>query len=189
MRALLLDNRDSFVWNLAQLAMGLGVSVEVVRSDRSDVATVTATRPDAILISPGPGRPEDAGCSVDVIRVLGATIPILGVCLGHQAIGLAHGARIDRTAPCHGKTRAIRHTDRGLFRGLPPRFDVCRYHSLCVAEDSLPTELVVDAWSEDGVVMALRHETRPTYGVQFHPESFRTELGAELVGAFLRLAS
>ncbi len=186
---MLLDNRDSFVWNLAQTVMTLGASVDVVRSDRSSAMAIAAMRPDAILISPGPGRPEDAGCSVAVIRALGQQIPLLGVCLGHQALGLAFGARIDRTAPCHGKTRSLAHADRGLFAGLPQRFDVCRYHSLCVAADSLPDELVVDAWSEDGVVMALRHARHPLFGLQFHPESFRTELGTELVRRFLRAAA
>ena len=189
MRTVLLDNRDSFVWNLAQLAMGLGASVEVLRSDRTSVGAVAARRPDAILISPGPGRPEDAGCSAAVVRELGPAIPTLGVCLGHQAIGLVFGGRIERCAPCHGKTRGLEHGGAGLFHGLPTRFPVCRYHSLCVARDSVGDELVVDAWTDDGLVMALRHVRHRIYGVQFHPESFRTPLGSALVARFLELAA
>ncbi|MBI5849754.1 MAG: aminodeoxychorismate/anthranilate synthase component II [Planctomycetes bacterium] len=189
MRTVLLDNRDSFVWNLAQLAMGLGASVDVVRSDRAGVAEVLALRPDAILISPGPGRPEDAGCSPDVVRELGPRIPILGVCLGHQAIGLVFGGSITRCPPCHGKTRAVEHAGNGLFVELPARFDVCRYHSLCVARDAVPDELVVDAWSDDGVVMALRHARHRIFGLQFHPESFLTPHGGALVKRFFELAA
>ena len=189
LRTVLLDNRDSFVWNLAQLAMGLGASVDVVRSDRTSVLDIVALRPDAILISPGPGRPEDAGCSTAVVRELGPRIPTLGVCLGHQAIGLVFGGRITRSSPCHGKTRAVEHTGTGLFTGLPARFDVCRYHSLCVARDALPDELIVDAWSDDGVVMALRHARYSVFGLQFHPESFLTPLGPSLVRRFLELAA
>ena len=189
LRTVLLDNRDSFVWNLAQAVMALGAEVTVLRSDRADVEQVEALAPDAVLISPGPGRPDAAGCSIAVVKALGARVPVLGVCLGHQAIGAAFGARIERTAPCHGKTRPIEHGGGGLFADLPARFEVCRYHSLCVARDSLPAELVVDAWSDDGIVMALRHRELPLFGLQFHPESFRTPLGTELVRRFLETAA
>ena len=184
---LLLDNKDSFVWNLAQALQVFGAEVEVVRSDRVDIASLAARPPSAIVISPGPGRPEDAGVSVDVVRQLSGRMPILGVCLGHQAIGLAYGAKIARTEPRHGLCSSIRHDGSGILAGLPCPFQACRYHSLHVVE--LPDELLPTAWSDDGVLMALRHRRHPTFGVQFHPESFRSEQGDLLLENFWELAA
>ncbi|MGE0144367.1 MAG: aminodeoxychorismate/anthranilate synthase component II [Planctomycetota bacterium] len=186
---LLLDNRDSFVWNLAQMFLARGHAVDVVRSDAIDAASIARRRPAALVISPGPGAPREAGSSIDAIAMLTGAVPILGVCLGHQALGAAFGARIERTAPCHGKVRPLHHRGGGLFRGLPERLSVCRYHSLCVAPDSLPADLCIDAWSDDEVVMALRHRRHPVFGLQFHPESFRTEVGDALIDRFLEFAA
>jgi anthranilate synthase/aminodeoxychorismate synthase-like glutamine amidotransferase len=180
---LLLDNRDSFVWNLAQALMGLGAAVQVVRSDRIDVEALGAAR--AIVISPGPGRPEDAGISVAAVRRWSGQRPILGVCLGHQAIGQAFGAPVRRGTPVHGRTSAIRHDGTRLFAGLDNPLRGCRYHSLHVGPE-LGTELVATAATDAGELMALQHRTHPTFGVQFHPESFRTEQGPLLLANFLR---
>jgi para-aminobenzoate synthetase component II len=180
---LLLDNKDSFVWNLAQALEGLGAPVRVVRSESIDVEMAGRCR--AIVVSPGPGRPEQAGASVAVIRRWSGHLPILGVCLGHQAIGAAFGAVVDRGPPVHGRASPIVHDGTGLFAGLPSPFDACRYHSLYVARD-LPEALVATARTPQGDVMALRHRCHPTFGVQFHPESFRTPLGTRLLANFLR---
>jgi para-aminobenzoate synthetase component 2 len=180
---LLLDNKDSFVWNLAQAFGALGAAVDVVRSDQIAVEALAAAR--AIVVSPGPGRPEDAGVSVAAIRRWSGRMPILGVCLGHQAIGAAFGAAIVRGEPRHGRTSRIGHDGHGLFAGLPRPLEVCRYHSLYVA-DPLPAELVATARADGGAVMALRHRAHPTFGVQFHPESFRTPDGPALLANFLR---
>ena len=179
---LLLDNKDSFVWNLAQALQTLGAEVAVVRSDRLDVAA--AGRCDALVISPGPGRPEDAGIAIAAIRRWSGARPILGVCLGHQAIGAAFGGAIVRGAPVHGRATPVVHDGNGLFRGLPSPLPACRYHSLYVAEP-LPAELVATARDASGAVMALRHRSHPTFGVQFHPESFRTPAGPALLRNFL----
>ena len=186
---LLLDNKDSFVWNLAQALQVLGHAVMVERSDRFTVPQVAALRPLALVLSPGPGRPCDAGICVEAVRALSPTLPILGVCLGHQAIAAAFGAQVERGAPCHGKATPIHHPGTGLFRGLPSPLQGCRYHSLEVDTDSLPDVLHADAFSPDGVLMAVHHRERPTFGVQFHPESFRTEHGLELLRNFTELAS
>ncbi|MFN9331913.1 MAG: anthranilate synthase component II [Planctomycetota bacterium] len=180
---LLLDNKDSFVWNLAQAFGALGAVVDGVRSDRAPVEAMAAAR--AIVVSPGPGRPEDAGVSISALRRGSGERPILGVCLGHQAIGAAFGGRVVRGAPMHGRTCRIDHAADGLFAGLPQPLEVCRYHSLYVA-DPLPAELVATARTGDGAVMALRHRAHPTFGVQFHPESFRTPAGPALLANFLR---
>ena len=180
---LLLDNKDSFVWNLAQSFGALGAAVEVVRSDVVDDARLASAR--ALVVSPGPGRPEDAGRSVAAIRTWSGRKPILGVCLGHQAIGAAFGGAVVRGEPRHGRTSPVAHDGEGLFAGLPTPLAVCRYHSLYVA-DPLPPELVATARTSDGAVMALRHRSHATFGVQFHPESFRTPDGGRLLANFLQ---
>jgi anthranilate synthase/aminodeoxychorismate synthase-like glutamine amidotransferase len=181
---LLLDNKDSFVFNLAQALRALGADVAVARSDGFDPERAGAFA--AIVLSPGPGRPEDAGCCVPVVRRWSGQRPILGVCLGHQAIGAAFGGAVVRGAPCHGRASPVRHEGSGLYRDLPDPAPFCRYHSLVVARASVPGELAVDAWLDDGTVMGLRHRRAPTFGVQFHPESFRSPHGERLLGNFLR---
>ena len=180
---LLLDNKDSFVWNLAQALQGLGAPVRVVRSDAIDVEDAGECR--AIVVSPGPGRPEQAGVSVEVIRRWSGQRPILGVCLGHQAIGYCFGAAVDRGEPVHGRPTPILHDGTGLFAGLPSPFPACRYHSLYVSRE-LPAALVAIAHTGRGEVMAVRHREHATFGVQFHPESFRTPLGPHLLANFQR---
>ena len=185
---LLLDNKDSFVWNLAQAFQTLGQEVSVLRSEQIDIDTLDRNPPSALIVSPGPGRPETAGQSVALVQRLSGQIPILGVCLGHQAIATAFGGDIQRVDPCHGKPWPIQHNETGLFRGLPNPLQACRYHSLAVVRSSLPDSLQVSATSPEGVVMAIRHRTHPTFGVQFHPESFRTPLGLGLLKNFLEAA-
>ena len=180
----LLDNRDSFVWNLAQALLALGAEVQVERSDRLDLAGLAALAPRALVLSPGPGRPEDAGITVAAIRAWSGRVPSLGVCLGHQAIGHAFGARVVRTDPVHGRCTEVRHDGSPLFAGIPSPFAACRYHSLAVAAQDLPADLAPLATS-DGVLMALRHRRDPTFGVQFHPESILTEHGHALLRNFL----
>lgn len=180
---LLLDNKDSFVWNLAQALQGLGAAVRVARSDTIDMASLGTF--EALVISPGPGRPEDAGRSVEAIVRWSGRLPILGVCLGHQAIGAAFGALVRRGEPVHGRPSAIWHDGSGLFAGLPLPLSACRYHSLYV-DRALPPQLIITASTDDGEVMALRHREHPTFGVQFHPESFRTPDGTALLANFLR---
>lgn len=182
---LLLDNRDSFVWNLAQAFLALGRPVDVVRSDAVDVAGLRRRAPAALVLSPGPGVPADAGICLEAVLELSGELPILGVCLGHQAIAAAFGARLRRAPPRHGKTSWVRHRGNGPFRGLPSPFEACRYHSLVVEADSVRPPLRVEAWSEDGLVMAVSHAIHPTWGVQFHPESFLTPHGVSLLAAFL----
>ncbi|HVA20851.1 MAG TPA: aminodeoxychorismate/anthranilate synthase component II [Candidatus Micrarchaeia archaeon] len=187
---LVLDNYDSFTYNLVQLLQALGETTTVVRNDQVDVAGVLASGPEAIVISPGPGIPEDAGISVELVRRLGGRVPILGVCLGHQAIGVAYGGRVVRASRVmHGKVSAIEHGGDGLFQGLPLRFAATRYHSLVVDPQGLPQELLVTATADDGVIMALRHRAHPSFGVQFHPESILTLEGPSLVRNFLALAA
>jgi anthranilate synthase component II len=185
-RVLVVDNYDSFVYNLVQELGELGAEPVVYRNDVIDVAGIRATRPDAVLISPGPGRPEDGGVSLEAIGVLAGEIPVLGVCLGHQCIGQAFGGVIV-AAPrlMHGKTSEIHHDGKGLFAGLPNPFVATRYHSLVVRPDSVPDELEVTATSTDGVVMGLRHRSLPVEGVQFHPESVLTVSGPALLANFL----
>jgi anthranilate synthase/aminodeoxychorismate synthase-like glutamine amidotransferase len=186
---LLIDNYDSFVYNLARYFQRLGQATEVVRNTAIDAAGVRARRPEAIVISPGPCTPREAGCSLNVIRAAAGEIPLLGVCLGHQAIAEALGGRVVRAAePVHGRTSRIRHQGRGIFAGLPDPIIGCRYHSLIVDEATLPEELEVTARTEDGLVMALQHRRFPLAGVQFHPESILTVAGYPLLAAFLRLA-
>ncbi len=186
---LVIDNYDSFTYNLVQYLGELGAAVVVRRNDQASVADVRALAPDRILISPGPGRPEDAGVTIDVVRTFGAEMPILGVCLGHQAIGAAFGGSVVRgIRPMHGKTSRIAHDGGGVLRGLVNPFTACRYHSLVVAEDRWPSDLVVGARAcDDGAVMALRHRERPIHGVQFHPESILTESGRQILRNFLAM--
>jgi anthranilate synthase component II len=185
MRVLVLDNYDSFTYNLVQLLGRLEADVTVARNDEVNVEEVRALQPDAIVISPGPSLPEKAGISVDLIRAVGSEIPILGVCLGHQAIGVAYGARVVRVDPVHGKRSTVFHSGRGSFRDLPSPIQAARYHSLAIERASLPAELEVTAWSPDGLLMGVAHRSHPVEGFQFHPESILTDDGEALVGAFL----
>ena len=185
-RVLVIDNYDSFVYNLVQYLGELGAEPIVARHDALDLDGATALQPDAVLISPGPGRPEDAGVSNDVLRHLAGTVPILGVCLGHQCIGQAFGGRVVRApALFHGKASEVHHAGAGLMEVMPPTFPAGRYHSLVVERESLPEVLEVTAWTEDGVVMGVRHREVDVEGVQFHPESILTRAGRRLLGAWL----
>ena len=185
---LVIDNYDSFTYNLVQYLGELGAEVEVFRNDKLSVAAMRAKKPERLLISPGPGIPDGAGVTLEAIRAFAGQIPILGVCLGHQAIGQAFGG-IVVPAPylMHGKTSEICHDSATIFRGLPYRFKATRYHSLIVEKESLPEELEVSATTPDGVIMGLRHRRFPVEGVQFHPESVMTEHGKTLLKNFLML--
>jgi anthranilate synthase/aminodeoxychorismate synthase-like glutamine amidotransferase len=184
---LVIDNYDSFTYNLVQYLGELGTQPFVKRNNEITLDEIAALRPERIVISPGPGRPEQAGITVDVIKRFGRTIPILGVCLGHQAIGMAFGGAVVRASvPMHGKTSKITHDGRGVFAGIASPFTVGRYHSLVVERAGLPGDLEVSAQvEEDGTVMALRHRQYPIHGVQFHPESILTREGAHLLRNFL----
>jgi anthranilate synthase/aminodeoxychorismate synthase-like glutamine amidotransferase len=185
---LLLDNYDSFTYNLAQYLGELGCTLEVHRNDKISVEQVAQRKPERIVISPGPCTPQEAGISVELIQRLAGKIPILGVCLGHQAIGAAFGGRIIRAPKLfHGKTSEIEHDGKGIFRSVPNPFTATRYHSLIVERDSLPRELVVTAETSDGIIMGLRHRKYKVEGVQFHPESVLTESGKRLLKNFLAL--
>ncbi len=181
------DNYDSFTYNLVQYLGELGAEVKVVRNDAATVAEVAALRPERIVISPGPGRPEDAGITMAVIRELGKTTPIFGVCLGHQALGAVFGGQVVRAnVPMHGKTSTIEHNSRGVFTGITEPFQASRYHSLVVADEGLPAELEVTARTkEDHSIMGLRHRHLPVHGVQFHPESILTGEGHRILRNFL----
>ncbi|MEQ8788024.1 MAG: aminodeoxychorismate/anthranilate synthase component II [Pirellulaceae bacterium] len=186
---LLIDNFDSFVHNLARYFAQLGQETRVVRNDAITADEVLAMRPGAVVLSPGPCTPREAGCSLEVVHRCWRDLPVLGVCLGHQAIAAAMGAKIVRASqPMHGRTSPVRHDGRGVFAGLPQPLTACRYHSLVVDEETLPAEWEVSARTDDGVVMGLRHERLPVVGVQFHPESVLTEAGYPLLANFLRLA-
>lgn len=184
-----IDNYDSFVFNLVQALGSMGEEVRVFRNDAIDVPGLRALRPRGLVLSPGPGRPEDAGVTIEAIRELSTTIPTLGVCLGHQAIALAFGASVVRAAELrHGKVSQVEHDGRDLFAGLSMPFLAGRYHSLIAERSSLPPVLRVTAWTGEGVVMGLRHLDRPLFGVQFHPESVLTPEGPALLRNFVRLA-
>jgi len=187
-RVLVVDNYDSFVYNLVQYLGELGAEPLVHRHDELSLAEIEALEPDAVLISPGPGRPEDAGLSNEVIRRFAGRRPVLGVCLGHQCLGQVYGAEVVRAAEImHGKTSLIHHTGVGVFAGLPSPFEATRYHSLVVDRGSVPAELEITAWTDDGTVMGLRHRHHeiPVEGVQFHPESILTASGHDLLRNFL----
>lgn len=186
MHILLLDNYDSFTYNLYQYLSELGATVEVHRNDEIEIDEIRERAPDKIVISPGPCTPAEAGISLPLIRELGIEIPMLGVCLGHQAIGAAFGGHVIRAPePIHGKLSAIRHASQGVFAGLPSPFSATRYHSLIVERDTLPSTLEVTAETEDGLIMGLRHRELPIEGIQFHPESYTTEHGKQLLRNFL----
>ena len=186
---LLIDNYDSFTYNLFQYISTTDEEVTVVRNDRIDIDRIALLAPDLIVLSPGPGGPDSAGVCIEATRVFMGRIPILGVCLGMQAIAVSQGARVVRARePMHGKTSSVVHEGNGLFQGLPSPFMVTRYHSLVVERQSLPDQLVIDAQSEDGEIMALSHRVHPIWGVQFHPEALLTEYGMELLGSAVALA-
>ena len=184
---LVVDHYDSFTYNLVQLFESLGARTEVVKSDAEPVGALVARAPDALVLSPGPGRPEDAGVFTDLLRVLPDRTPVLGVCLGHQALGIVAGARVERATPVHGKASLVRHNGRGILADMPNPFEAGRYHSLVVTREGLPSELELTAWSDDDLVMATQHRTLPRFGVQFHPESILTPDGPTIVRNFLSL--
>ena len=184
---LLVDNYDSFTFNLYQYLCELGVTVDVVRNDAVRLADVESSVPDAIVLSPGPGRPEDAGISLDLVRAFAGRVPILGVCLGHQCIGQAFGGRVVRAPELrHGKTSLIYHDGLGVYEGVESPFEAVRYHSLVVARDGLPASLKVSSQTSDGLIMGLRHRELAIEGVQFHPESILTAPGKRLLQNFLK---
>jgi anthranilate synthase component 2 len=189
---LVIDNYDSFTYNLVQYLGELGAELQVRRNDELTVPEIAAMAPEAIVVSPGPCTPNEAGVSVDVIRELGPTTPILGVCLGHQSIGAAYGGEVVRAGRVmHGKTSPIRHTGEGIFRGVPQPLTVARYHSLVIEPSSLPAELEAIAWTDEpgweDEIQAVRHREHPVWGVQFHPESIASEHGMDILRNFLEM--
>jgi len=186
---LLIDNYDSFTYNLVQYLGELGAELEVIRNDQITVQDALARKPQAIVISPGPCDPDRAGICLALIGANAGQIPLLGVCLGHQAIGQSYGGKVIRApVPVHGKTSPIRHSGKGIFAGMPDGFEAARYHSLIVERDSLPDELEITAHTDDGLIMGLEHKTQPVFGVQFHPESIGTGSGKILLKNFLERA-
>ena len=185
---LVVDHYDSFTYNLVQLIEGFGKATEVVKSDELPAADLVARGPDAVVLSPGPGHPKDAGCFPELLDLLPRDIPVLGVCLGHQALGVASGGTVDRTTPFHGKASLVHHEGRGILDGVTSPFEAGRYHSLVVIREDLPPELELTAWTDDGLVMATQHRELPRFGVQFHPESILTPEGPRIVENFLSLA-
>ena len=185
---LLIDNYDSFTYNLYQYLCELGAEVEVVRNDKITLQEIEQKRPEKIVVSPGPRRPENAGISNDVIKHFGESIPILGVCLGHQCVGYSYGGSIVGAGEImHGKTSLISHDGKGVFNGLPNPFEAIRYHSLAVYKDDLPEELEVTAWTDNGLIMGVRHVNFPVEGIQFHPESIMTGVGKDLLNNFITM--
>ena len=185
---LVVDHYDSFTYNLVQLIEGLGRETVVVKSDEAPAADLISRSPEAVILSPGPGHPRHAGCFPELLTMLPPEIPLLGVCLGHQALGLAAGGTVDRAEPVHGKASLVHHTGRGILDGVPSPFEAGRYHSLVVLREHLPADLELTAWTEDGLVMATQHRELPRFGVQFHPESILTPEGPRIVENFLALA-
>lgn len=185
---LVVDHYDSFTYNLVQLIEGLGHATDVMKSDAEPAEALVERSPAAVVLSPGPGRPEDAGCFLRLLELLPAETPVLGVCLGHQALGVASGAVVHRATPVHGKASLVHHEGKGILAGLPSPFEAGRYHSLVVMRDGLPEDLELSAWSDDGLVMAAQHRELPRFGVQFHPESILTPNGPTIVRNFLKLA-
>ena len=183
---LLIDNYDSFTYNLYQYLCELGADVKVARNNEIDLEEITELAPTKIVLSPGPRTPEQAGISNDVIRHFGAETPMLGVCLGHQCVGYAYGGTVGGAGEImHGKTSLINHDGKGVFKGLPNPFEAIRYHSLAVYRDDLPAELEVTAWTDNGIIMGVRHSEYPVEGIQFHPESIMTKVGKDLLQNFL----
>lgn len=183
---LLIDNYDSFTYNLFQYLSELGEEVKVVRNDQTTVTEIERSNPERIVISPGPSNPQNAGISNEVIRYFGPKLPVFGVCLGHQCIGYTYGALVGRAKQImHGKSSLIHHSGKGVFAGLPEPFSAIRYHSLVVKRESLPDCFEVTAWTDDGEIMGLRHKTHRVEGIQFHPESFMTEHGKDILKNFL----
>lgn len=185
----LIDNYDSFTYNLVHFLGELGTASTVIRNDKATTGEILAMKPKAIVLSPGPCTPNEAGVCLDLIREAAGKIPLLGVCLGHQSIGQAYGGNVIRAPlPMHGKLSKIRHTDKGVFKGLPQDIEVTRYHSLIVERESLPDCLEITAETDDGIIMGLQHKSHPVHGVQFHPESIASEQGHALLANFLDLA-
>lgn len=185
---LIIDNYDSFTYNLVQYFGELKADMKIYRNDAITIEEIKRLKPQRIVISPGPGRPEDAGVSVDIIRELGGKVPILGVCLGHQAIGYAYGGKIIHAKELmHGKTSQISHDHQGLFEGIKDPFEATRYHSLVIERKSLPQCLTVTAWTKDDEIMGVKHNELPIWGVQFHPESILTNAGKDILRNFLKL--
>ncbi len=186
---LVIDNYDSFTYNLVHYLAELGAETQVYRNDALSVQDALALKPKAVLLSPGPCAPDQAGICLPLLRAAPADLPIFGVCLGHQSIGQAYGGDVIRAKTLmHGKTSQIHHKDIGLFKDLPNPFTATRYHSLAIKRETLPDDLIVTAWTEDGEIMGVQHRTRPIHGVQFHPESIATEGGHQILANFLRLA-
>jgi anthranilate synthase component II len=185
---LVVDHYDSFTYNLVQLVESLGHRTEVVKSDERPASELVARDPEAVILSPGPGHPRDAGCFTKLLDALPDDTPVLGVCLGHQALGLQVGGTVDRATPVHGKASLIFHEGHGILEGVSVPFEAGRYHSLVVERADLPEELELTAWTEDGLVMGTRHRALPRFGVQFHPESILTPEGPRIVENFLALA-
>ena len=186
---LVVDHYDSFTYNLVQLIESLGHATEVVKSDAEPAGALVERRPSAVVLSPGPGRPEDAGVFTQLLRSLPPETPVLGVCLGHQALGIVAGGHVERTAPVHGKASLVIHEGHGILENVTNPFEAGRYHSLVVTRHDLPDELELTAWTEEGLVMATQHRELPRYGVQFHPESILTPEGPTIVKNFLARSS
>ena len=185
---LIIDNYDSFTYNLVQYIGTLDPNLEIHRNDKISLDKIKSMDPSRIVISPGPGRPEDAGLSIDVVKEFGKSIPIFGICMGHQAITVAFGGCVERANEIvHGKTSIITHSGSAIFKGIPETFEATRYHSLVAMEDSFPEELKVTAKTDNGLIMGLEHKKYPVFGVQFHPESIVTEYGMDMVKNFLEV--